>query len=80
MDSSLDSLDESDISKIQGESNDDRLRRRIEYYKKCNDSLQKEVEEERNASAVATNEAMSIITRLQEEKAQNRERKYFAGK
>ena len=31
VDSSLDSLDESDISKIQGESNDDRLRRRIEY-------------------------------------------------
>ena len=36
---------------------------------KCNDSLQKEVEEERNASGVATNEAMSMITRLQEEKA-----------
>ncbi|RDX83550.1 Myosin-binding protein 1, partial [Mucuna pruriens] len=33
------------------------------------DSLQKELEEERNASAVATNEAMSMITRLQEEKA-----------
>ncbi|RZB81660.1 Myosin-binding protein 1 [Glycine soja] len=69
VESGLDSLDESNISEIQRESNDDRLRRRIEYYKKCNDSLQKEVEEERNASAVATNEAMSIITRLQEEKA-----------
>ena len=36
---------------------------------KCNDSLQKEVKEERNASTVATNEAMSMITRLQQEKA-----------
>ena len=31
VESGLDSLDESNISKIQGESNNDRLRRRIEY-------------------------------------------------
>ena len=36
---------------------------------KCKDSLQKELEEERNASPIATNEAMSMITRLQKEKA-----------
>ncbi|KAG5125980.1 hypothetical protein JHK82_026815 [Glycine max] len=69
VESGLDSLDESNISEIEGESNDDRLRRQIEYYKKCMHSLQKELEEERNAYAVATNEAMSMITRLQEEKA-----------
>ncbi|KHN44990.1 hypothetical protein glysoja_023562 [Glycine soja] len=69
VESGIDSLDESNIDEIEGDSNDDRLRRQIEYYKKCMDSLQKELEAERNASAVATNEAMSMITRLQEEKA-----------
>nr|KYP49238.1 hypothetical protein KK1_029078 [Cajanus cajan] len=69
VESGLGSLDESNITEIEGESSVDRLQRQIEYYKKCMDSLQKELEEERNASAVATNEAMSMITRLQEEKA-----------
>ncbi|TKY52711.1 myosin-binding protein 4 [Spatholobus suberectus] len=69
VESGLESLDESNITEIEGESNVDRLRRQIEYYMKCMDALQKELEEERNASAVATNEAMSMITRLQEEKA-----------
>lgn len=67
--SSLESLDGSNIVELEGEPDDDSLRRQIEYYKRCMDSLQKELEEERNASAVATNEALSMITRLQEEKA-----------
>ncbi|KAK7393443.1 hypothetical protein VNO78_21999 [Psophocarpus tetragonolobus] len=69
VESGLESLDECNIAELEGEPNVDRLRQKIEYYKKCMDSLQKELEEERNASAVATNEAMSMITRLQEEKA-----------
>ncbi|XP_027365618.1 myosin-binding protein 3 [Abrus precatorius] len=69
MESGLESLDESNITEIEGESIVDRLRRQIEYYKNGMDALQKELEEERNASAIATNEAMSMITRLQEEKA-----------
>ncbi|KAL2323465.1 hypothetical protein Fmac_027844 [Flemingia macrophylla] len=69
VESDLGSLDESNITEIEEECSVDRLKRQIKYYKKCMDSLQKELEEERNASAVATNEAMSMITRLQEEKA-----------
>ncbi|XP_014510844.1 myosin-binding protein 1 [Vigna radiata var. radiata] len=69
VESGLESLDESNIGEIEGECYADRLRRHIHYYKQCLDSLHKELEEERNASAVATNEAMSMITRLQEEKA-----------
>ncbi|BAT95517.1 myosin-binding protein [Vigna angularis] len=69
VESGLESLDESNIGEIEGECYADRLRRHIHYYRQCLDSLNKELEEERNASAVATNEAMSMITRLQEEKA-----------
>ncbi|KAK7277579.1 hypothetical protein RJT34_22594 [Clitoria ternatea] len=69
VESCLESMDESIITEIEGESITDRLKRQSEYYKKCMDVLQKELEEERNASAIATNEAMSMITRLQEEKA-----------
>lgn len=69
VESDLDSLDGSNYAEIEGETNNDRLRQQIEYYKKCMKSLQKELEEERNASAVSTNEAMSMITRLHEEKA-----------
>jgi fatty acid omega-hydroxylase len=67
--SGLESLDESNVIEIEGESILDQLKRQIEYDKKCMDDLQKELEEERNASAIAANEAMSMITRLQEEKA-----------
>ncbi|CAL5206925.1 unnamed protein product [Lathyrus oleraceus] len=63
------SLDGSSMTEIEGESIVDQLKRQIEYDKKCMDDLQKELEEERNASAIAANEAMSMITRLQEEKA-----------
>ena len=67
--SGLPSLNGSNVTEIKGESIIDQLKRQIEYDKKCMDDLQKELEEERNASAIATNEAMSMITRLQEEKA-----------
>ncbi|KAJ0589737.1 putative myosin-binding protein [Helianthus annuus] len=63
------SLDGSIVSEIEGESVVDRLRRQVEHDKKLMGVLYQELEEERNASAVATNQAMAMITRLQEEKA-----------
>lgn len=63
------SLDGSIVSEIDGENIVDRLKRQIEHDKKLMSVLYKELEEERNASAVATNQAMAMITRLQEEKA-----------
>lgn len=47
----------------------DKLRQQLEYRNKCIENLQKELEEERNAAAVAANQAMAMITKLQEEKA-----------
>ncbi|KAA0063582.1 hypothetical protein IC582_011786 [Cucumis melo] len=67
--SGVESLDGSIISEIDGENMADRLKRQIEYDKKVMSSLYKELEEERNASAIAANQAMAMITRLQEEKA-----------
>lgn len=64
------SLDGSIVSEIDGESVVDRLKRQVEHDKKLMSVLYKELEEERNASAVATNQAMAMITRLQEEKAE----------
>lgn len=63
------SLDGSIVSEIEGESAIDRLKRQVEHDKKIMVALYKELEEERNASAVAANQAMAMITRLQEEKA-----------
>ncbi|CDP06842.1 unnamed protein product [Coffea canephora] len=63
------SLDGSTVSEIEGESAIDRLKRQVEHDKKIMVALYKELEEERNASAVAANQAMAMITRLQEEKA-----------
>lgn len=63
------SIDGSVVSEIDGESVLDRLRRQVEHDKKLMGILYKELEEERNASAVATNQAMAMITRLQEEKS-----------
>ncbi|PIN26601.1 hypothetical protein CDL12_00631 [Handroanthus impetiginosus] len=63
------SLDGSTISEIEGESVADRLKRQVEHDKKIIGTLYKELEEERNASAIAANQAMAMITRLQEEKA-----------
>ncbi|KAB2005635.1 hypothetical protein ERO13_D11G260600v2 [Gossypium hirsutum] len=63
------SLDGSIVSEIEGESVVDRLKRQVEHDRKLLSALYKELEEERNASAVSTNQAMAMITRLQEEKA-----------
>ncbi|KAF5946129.1 hypothetical protein HYC85_016357 [Camellia sinensis] len=63
------SLDGSVISEIEGESEIDRLKRQVEHDKKLLSASYKELEEERNASAISANQAMAMITRLQEEKA-----------
>ncbi|KAM3290346.1 myosin-binding protein 1 isoform X2 [Capsicum chacoense] len=63
------SLEGSLVSEIEGESLSDRLKRQVEYDRKLMSALYKELEEERNASSVAANQAMAMITRLQEEKA-----------
>lgn len=58
-----------DLSEIEGESEVDRLKRQHDHDRKFMIALFKELEEERNASAIAANETMAMITRLQEEKA-----------
>ncbi|XP_038715769.1 myosin-binding protein 1 isoform X2 [Tripterygium wilfordii] len=67
--SGLESLDGSLVSEIEGESIVDRLKRQIEHDRKLLNAMYKELEEERNASAIAVNQAMAMITKLQEEKA-----------
>ncbi|KAF8388191.1 hypothetical protein HHK36_026857 [Tetracentron sinense] len=67
--SGFESLDGSIVSEIEGESVVDRLKRQVESDRKSMSALYKELEEERSASAVAANQAMAMITRLQEEKA-----------
>lgn len=69
-DSGFDSLDGSILSEIEGESAIDRLKRQLELERKSLNNVYTELEEERSASAVAANQAMAMITRLQEEKAQ----------
>ncbi|KAE8666917.1 hypothetical protein F3Y22_tig00112471pilonHSYRG00014 [Hibiscus syriacus] len=66
---SLESLHESTFNEIEGEDPVERLKRQNEHYRKCVNDLYKELEEERNASAIAANQAMAMITRLQEEKS-----------
>ncbi|KAL9273068.1 Myosin-binding protein 1-like protein [Drosera capensis] len=61
--------DSNQAGEIEGESELDRLKRQVEHDKKLMSALCKELEEERNASADAANQAMAMITRLQEEKA-----------
>lgn len=63
------SIDGSIVGDIEGENVVDKLKRQIEHDRKLLGALYKELEEERNASAVATNQAMAMITRLQEEKS-----------
>lgn len=63
------SIDGSIVSEIEGESVVDRLKRQVEHDRKLLSALYRELEEERNASAVSANQAMAMITRLQEEKA-----------
>ncbi|GAB2218806.1 hypothetical protein Drorol1_Dr00002038 [Drosera rotundifolia] len=67
--SSIESWDLTVVGEIEGESELDRLKRQVEHDKKLMSALCKELEEERNASADAANQAMAMITRLQEEKA-----------
>ncbi|GMG99590.1 hypothetical protein Nepgr_001430 [Nepenthes gracilis] len=67
--SGSESFDLSIVSEIEGESEVDRWKRQVEHDRKLISALCKELEEERNASAIAANEAMAMITRLQEEKA-----------
>lgn len=62
-------LDGSNVSEIEGESEVERLKRQVENDKKILSTLYRELEEERSASAIAANQAMAMITRLQEEKA-----------
>lgn len=63
------SLDGSVIGEMEGENEIERLKRQVEHDKKLMGALYKELEEERNASTIAANQAMAMITRLQEEKA-----------
>lgn len=67
--SSNESFDEISFYGAEGESTIDRLKRQVEKYRRCVDILIRELEEERNAAAVAANQAMAMITRLQEQKA-----------
>ncbi|GMH30833.1 hypothetical protein Nepgr_032676 [Nepenthes gracilis] len=65
---SYESLDGSCVSEMEGESLVDWLRRQLKHDRMRISSLHKELEEERNACAIAANEAMAMITKLQEEK------------
>eukprot|EP00252_Welwitschia_mirabilis_P005837 TRINITY_DN16441_c0_g1_i1.p1 TRINITY_DN16441_c0_g1~~TRINITY_DN16441_c0_g1_i1.p1 ORF type:complete len:1082 (-),score=258.06 TRINITY_DN16441_c0_g1_i1:260-3505(-) len=68
-DSGFDSREGSVLSEIEGESEVDRLKRHLQYSQKYSANLYTELDAERNASADAANQAMAMITRLQEEKA-----------
>ncbi|XP_028758393.1 myosin-binding protein 1-like [Neltuma alba] len=69
LDSGLGSMSGSIVSRIEEDSLVDQLKRQLTYDKQFINSLHKELEEERNASAIAANEAMAMITKLQEDKA-----------
>ncbi|KAK1373094.1 GTD-binding domain-containing protein [Heracleum sosnowskyi] len=69
LDSGVESFEMSDVHEMEGEDFVDRLKRQVDYDKKCLSSLQKELEEERNASEISANQAMAMITKLQEEKS-----------
>ncbi|KAJ8899417.1 hypothetical protein K2173_018391 [Erythroxylum novogranatense] len=58
-----------DVNEVEGENIVDQLKHQVEYDKECISALSLELEEERNASAIAANQAMAMINRLQEEKA-----------
>ncbi|KAK4281244.1 hypothetical protein QN277_012765 [Acacia crassicarpa] len=69
LDSGIESIAGSNASKIEENYLIDQLYRQIAYDKQFINSLHRELEEERNASAIAANEVMTMITKLQEEKA-----------
>lgn len=68
-DSCRESVDGITVKEIEGETVVDKLKRQVEYDQRCIRALFRELEEERSAAAVAANQAMAMITRLQEEKA-----------
>lgn len=66
------SWDGSVISEVQGVDGGltiERLKSELEAERKALTSLQAELEEERNAAAIAANQTLAMITRLQEEKS-----------
>jgi len=67
--SGLESPDGSIVSEMEGESTIDRLRRQVDLDRKSIHLLCRELEEERNASAIAASQALAMITKLQDEKA-----------
>jgi hypothetical protein len=69
LDRNYSGISESMVNEAEGECTIDQLKQQIELDRKSISRLWKELEEERNASAVAANQTMAMITRLQEEKA-----------
>ncbi|KAG2254280.1 hypothetical protein Bca52824_084416 [Brassica carinata] len=63
------SLDKTDITDSNGESILNQLKKEVRLDKKSLIDLYMELDEERSASAVAANNAMAMITKLQAEKA-----------
>ncbi|KAK1428379.1 hypothetical protein QVD17_17212 [Tagetes erecta] len=57
------------VGEIKGESDIEKLKRQMEHDQEQLRLLHKELDEERNAAAIAADEAMAMITRLQEEKS-----------
>ncbi|TVU44572.1 hypothetical protein EJB05_04017, partial [Eragrostis curvula] len=62
-------VSESMVNETEVECTIDQLKQQIQLDRESISRLWKELEEERNASAVAANQTMAMITRLQEEKA-----------
>lgn len=69
LDRNYSGIPESVVNEAEGECTIDQLKQQIELDRKSISRLWKDLEEERNASAVAANQTMAMITRLQEEKA-----------
>uniref|UniRef100_A0A0A9GX99 GTD-binding domain-containing protein n=1 Tax=Arundo donax TaxID=35708 RepID=A0A0A9GX99_ARUDO len=69
LDRNYSGIPDSMVNEAEGECTIDQLKQQIELDRKSISRLWKELEEERNASAVAANQTMAMITRLQEEKA-----------
>ncbi|KAI3526648.1 hypothetical protein L1887_05908 [Cichorium endivia] len=63
------SPDASSVSEFRGEGVVEKLKRQVESDQRRLHLLHAELEEERNAAAIAADEAMAMITRLQDEKA-----------
>ncbi|KAD3338337.1 hypothetical protein E3N88_33858 [Mikania micrantha] len=64
-----DSPSTENVGEIKGESEMEKLKRQLEHDQEQLRLLHTELEEERNAAAIAADEAMAMITRLQEEKS-----------